>query len=47
MTTEKSKKTDHEVKKDLNKDEGNLSEPVTNIIDYGELPDNTPSQEKK
>lgn len=46
----KSKKTSNKKRTDLNKskqtDKGNLHEPVTDVIDYGEIPANTP-QEKK
>lgn len=40
-----SKKTETTDQKDLNKsDEGNLHEPITKVIDYGEIPENTPKQ---
>lgn len=44
----KSKKTSTKKSSNLNNSskKGNLHEPVTNIVDYGEIPANTP-QEKK
>lgn len=44
---EKSKKTTVQDSKDLNNSNlGNLDEEVTQVVDYGELPDNEPSEEK-
>lgn len=44
---EKSKKTTDKDSKDLNNSNlGNLDEEVTQVVDYGELPDNKHSEEK-
>ena len=47
--SKKSKKSNVSKPKDLNKDKGTLQDPLEKIIDYGEIPANTPqgSQEKK
>ena len=45
-----SKKTEDKDQKDLNNSEqGTLQEPITKVVDYGEIPNNTPSksEEKK
>lgn len=45
-----SKKSGTQDRKDLNNsNKGNLEEPITKVVDYGEIPNNTPnkSEEKK
>jgi len=44
MATRKSKNTTTPDNHILNKDAGKLSDKVTQVVDYGELPNNTPIQ---
>jgi len=45
--SKKSKKTTADEKIILNKDAGNLKDKVTQVVDYGEIPINTPPTSEK
>jgi hypothetical protein len=47
MPNKKSKKTVVDNKKLLNTDAGSLSDKVTQVVDYGEIPINTPPTSEK
>jgi len=44
IMNKKSKKTEQQDQKDLNKD-SNLFDPIDEVIDYGELPETEPDTE--
>ena len=45
--SKKSKKTVEDNKKLLNTDAGNLNDKVTQVVDYGEIPSDTPPPTKE
>ena len=47
MPNKKSKKTVVDNKKLLNTDAGGLTDKVTQVVDYGEIPSNTPQTSEK